>query len=144
MKNKRIFIVIIVVLSIICIALGVLCIKFYIDIGKYKDDADYTYDLYLEGISDEEKNMYQEWIDSLGTDEYSAYNRGYKDGISEGEENVADENYSEAYNEGYNDAEEEEHSEFLNRLAFIALIAVIAFLLSTNHKLNKALKIKQD
>lgn len=83
---------IITILSFACITLSILCIRFYVDRDKYKKDAEYTYNLYLEGISDTEKNMYQEWIDSLGTDEFSAYRQGYSDGLDDG------------YDAGYDDA----------------------------------------
>lgn len=126
MKSKTSSKPIIIILFILCIILGILCIKFYIEADKSQSNADYTYNLYLQGISDEEKNKYQEWIDSLGTDEYSAYHQGYLDGkndkplndrkvesdISNNEElSIYKKGYSDGLKDGYNEGADNTYSE---------------------------------
>lgn len=140
--NPNIFKITTVILLLVTIVLTALCIRLNFLNDDLEKDADYTYDLYIEGITVEERKMYQEWIDKLDTDAYSAYNRGYKDGIKEGEENAADENYSDAYDEGYHQAQNE-HSEILDNIATFAILALIVFMFVINHKLNNALKLQQ-
>jgi len=109
---------IIVVLSLACVFLSALCIKFYVDMDKCKQESDYTYNLYLQGISDEEKDIYQKWIDSLGADEYSAYRQGYSDGKEgkqvverEVESDISDNENLSAYKKGYSDGLKDGYNE---------------------------------
>lgn len=141
--NPNIFKITTIILLLTTIASSVFCIRLYFLNNDLKENADYTYNLYIEGITAEERKMYQEWIDNLDTDAYSAYNRGYKDGISEREENATDDNYSEAYDEGYNDAEKE-HSELIENIIIFALISFIAFLFVINDKINRVLRQKRN
>lgn len=132
---KRTSTIIILILSLICVILGALSIKFYSDIDKYRKDAEYTYDLYLQGISDTEKNMYQEWIDNLGTDEISAYKQGYSDGLTDGE----DKEYTDSYDDGYNDGYNESKNKFI--YASLIMISInLVFLFSISQKITKKLE----
>lgn len=109
-KDKRIAIIATFIAIIVVIISIILCIKFHNDMNKYKEEAAYTYDLYVQGIDDYEKNKYQEWIDGLGTDEYSAYRQGYSDGEKSKQtdnrelesNNSGNENLS-IYRKGYSD-----------------------------------------
>ncbi len=127
--------IIITILSLTCIILGILAIKFYSDIDKYRKDAKYTYDLYLQGISDTEKNMYQEWIDNLGTNEISAYKQGYSDGLTDGE----DKEYTDSYDDGYNDGYNESKNKFIYASLIMILINLV-FLFSISQKITKKLE----
>lgn len=139
MKTKKILISITVLLSAICIVLGGLCIKFNADIDKYKENADYTYDLYLQGISDAEKEMYQEWIDNLGTDELSAYKQGYSKGLSDGQENFDSDLYDYGYSDGYDEAEDIYYSKFIWCLIVILVLNSIV-IFSFSNKITKLLE----
>lgn len=139
MKTKKILISITVLLSAICIVLGGLCIKFNADIDKYKENADYTYDLYLQGISDAEKEMYQEWIDNLGTDELSAYKQGYSEGLSDGKNNYDSELYDNGYTEGYDNAKDEYYNKVIYTLLVLIILNFI-IMISISQKITKELK----
>lgn len=139
MKTKKIFISIIVLLTILCIVLSGFCIKLNIDIDKYRDSADYTYNLYLQGISDTEKDMYQEWIDNLGTDELSAYKQGYSEGLSDGQENFDSDLYDDGYSNGYDEAKDEYYNRFIWCLIVILVLNSIVIFSFTN-KITKRLE----
>lgn len=139
MKTKKIFISIIVLLSVICVILGGVCIKLNSDIDKYKENADYTYNLYLQGISDAEKEMYQEWIDNLGADKLSAYKQGYSEGLSDGQENFDSDLYDDGYSNGYDEAKDEYYNRFIWCLIVILILNSIVIFSFTN-KITKRLE----
>lgn len=139
MKTKKIFISIIVLLSVICVILGGVCIKLNSDIDKYKENADYTYNLYLQGISDEEKNMYQEWIDGLGTDELSAYKQGYSEGLNDGKNDFDPDLYDDGYSNGYNEAENKYYNRFIWCLIVILILNSIV-IFNFSNKITKLLE----
>lgn len=139
LKNNKHLLIVIFLLVILIIITGVFTIKTYCDAQQYKKDADYSYNLYLQGINDEEQNMYQDWIDNLGTDELSAYEQGYSAGISEGQEIESSESYDDGYTNGYNEAK----SDYYNKVIYTLLVLIILnfiIMISISHKISKMIE----
>lgn len=128
-----------IILLLATIALGVICIKLNFLNKDLKENADYTYNLYVQGITDEEKNMYQEWIDGLGTDELSAYKQGYSEGLSDGQENFDSDLYDDGYSNGYDEAKDEYYNRFIWCLIVILVLNSIVIFSFTN-KITKRLE----
>lgn len=137
--NPNIFKITTIILLLTTIVSSVFCIKLYYLNDNLKEIADYTYDLYIQGITDEEKNMYQEWIDGLGTDELSAYKQGYSDGLNDGKKDFDADLYDDRHSNWYDEAEDEYYNRFI-WLVLVVLVLNSIVILSFSKKITKLIE----